>query len=170
MMRKRLINDLPTVVDYQLQAVNNKLRKKNENILKRLTNRESTGYFNNNLQHKSNLNAFEKIPEDLQFCLKEIIPYCYLNQVYMGLSSCGQFLLSYCRIVGDNENESYDFNGAEYKYELFFWIYRPHHPLTKYVSIITTMALETCLITSLIFICCFFSSMSIYSMTMELMK
>lgn len=52
----------------------------------------------------------------------------------MGLTACGQFLLSYKVRVDDEVTAAYDFSTV-YRYKLFFWIYRPHIPLHKYFSV-----------------------------------
>lgn len=52
----------------------------------------------------------------------------------MGLTVCGQFLISYRVRVDDEVLTSYDVS-AVYRYELYFWIYRPHYPLHKYFCI-----------------------------------
>lgn len=46
--------------------------------------------------NESNKKLFEKIPPRLRFCLMDIVPMSYLREhVFMGLSQCGQFLLSF---------------------------------------------------------------------------
>jgi DDB1- and CUL4-associated factor 15 len=110
-----------------------KTRRKrvNKQILTRIINRSSTGYFSSSLNHKFHQKTFGS-DHVLKFCLKDIIPFRYLNDhIFMGLSSCGNFLISYKRVCCDNE-ASMNFN-ENYKYELFFWIYRPHFPLSRYV-------------------------------------
>lgn len=135
MIKKRLTNssDEDSDDDGNLAKTSTKLRKKphNINVLKKILIRASSGYFNNLIINKSHQTTF-KNDSVLKFCLKDIIPFRYLtDHIFMGLSSCGNFLISYKRISCESET-NYDFNSG-YKYELFFWIYRPHIPLSKYV-------------------------------------
>lgn len=138
MIKKRLTNtsDEESDNDEDLRARPPKARKKrinNPTILSKVLNRQSSGFFNESIAHKSNQQSFGH-EHVLKFCLKEIIPFRYINDhIFMGLSSCGNFLISYKRICCESEGSiSYDFNSG-YKYELFFWIYRPHMTLSKYV-------------------------------------
>lgn len=139
MIKKRLTNtsDEDSDNDESLRVRPAKARRKRLNkqtILSKILNRSSTGYFNGSFDSKSNQWAFSQ--PVLKFCLKDIIPFRYLNDhIFMGLSSCGNFLISYKRICCETEGSvSYDFNSG-YKYELFFWIYRPHMALSRYVRI-----------------------------------
>lgn len=141
MIKKRLTNtsDEDSDNDESLRVRPAKARRKRFNkqtILSKILNRSSTGYFNGSFDSKSNQWAFSQ--PVLKFCLKDIIPFRYLNDhIFMGLSSCGNFLISYKRICCETEGSvSYDFNSG-YKYELFFWIYRPHMALSRYVRILT---------------------------------
>uniref|UniRef100_A0A336MM12 CSON003535 protein n=1 Tax=Culicoides sonorensis TaxID=179676 RepID=A0A336MM12_CULSO len=114
-----------------------KVRRKseNENILIKLKNREAFGYFSSRPKKRFREKPFKKIPAVLSFCLKDIIPCCFLEgHIFMGLTACGQFLLSYKVRVDDEVVTAYDFSTV-YRYELFFWIYRPHNPLHKYFSV-----------------------------------
>lgn len=134
MIKKRLTNtsDEDSDGDEKLRAKPAKTRKK-RNILSKVLNREKSGFFNYSVNSKSNSKTFSQ-DHVLKFCLKDIIPFRYLNDhIFMGLSSCGNFLISYKRICCESESTlNYDFNSG-YKYELFFWIYKPHMPLSKYV-------------------------------------
>lgn len=105
-------------------------KRPGKSILTKVINRSSTGYFNFSISNKSHQKLFNP-NHVLQFCLKDVIPYRYLDQIFMGLSACGNFLISYKRISCESET-SYDFNSGN-KFELFFWIYRPYMPLSKYV-------------------------------------
>jgi hypothetical protein len=108
-------------------------RKRNSiNILQKIINRQNTGFFNENITKKSNEYSFKHIPAELRFCLKDLIPFCYLNQFFIGLTLCGNFLISYKRLCIDNEN--YDLLNNAAGYELYFWIFEPHRPLNRYVS------------------------------------
>ncbi|XP_058057363.1 uncharacterized protein LOC131208582 [Anopheles bellator] len=108
-----------------------------QNVLLKVLNREHSGYFTTGLNRRYHEEPFQEVPGHLQFCLKDIVPYCYLNNhIFMGLTSCGQFLLSY-RLSYDYEEVLT--NGlhfrSNHKYELFFWIYRPHMLLSKYFQV-----------------------------------
>lgn len=134
MLKKRLTtSDEETCEDEEPREKQVKMQKRNsKNILHKILNRSLTGYYNDSINKKSNEKTFYQIPSELRFCLKDIIPFCYLNHVFMGLSICGNFLISYNRSCCENEN--YDFNSG-YKYELYFWVFKPHMPLQRYVSI-----------------------------------
>ncbi|XP_063706620.1 uncharacterized protein LOC134835636 [Culicoides brevitarsis] len=106
-----------------------------ENILLKLRNRQLFGYFSSHPKRRCKEQPFKKVPATLSFCLKDIIPCCYLDgHIFMGLTACGQFLLSYKVHIDDEISATYDFSTV-YRYKLFFWIYRPHNPLHKYFSI-----------------------------------
>lgn len=107
-------------------------KKRSINILQKVINRAQNGFFNSSVNKKSNDKIFTQIPAELKFCLKDIVPFCYLaDHVFMGLSLCGMFLISYRRSC---ENESFDFSSGSWKYELYFWIFKPHEPLKRFVS------------------------------------
>ena len=110
-----------------------KKQRRPQSILSKVLNRSSTGNFNCSFTCKSDQKHF-KLEECSKICLKDIIPFRYLNDhIFMGLTSCGNFLISYRRMTCESESSlNYDFNTG-YKYELFFWLYRPHMPLSKYV-------------------------------------
>lgn len=134
MIKKRLTNSSDEdSADEKRNARPAKARKK-RNILMKVLNREKTGFFNFSVKTKSNAKSFSQ-ENVLKFCLKDIIPFRYLNDhIFMGLSSCGNFVISYKRICCESESTlNYDFNSG-YKYELFFWVYRPHLALSRYVS------------------------------------
>lgn len=40
---------------------------------------QRTGFFSDSISHKDKKMAFMRVPKRLNFCLKEIVPYCYLN-------------------------------------------------------------------------------------------
>lgn len=159
-----------------------KPRKKRPNkqmLLTKIVNRSISGYFNGNLQNQSNQLQLSS-SNVLKFCLKDIIPFRDINDhIFMGLTLDGnvsfwkfrkskkvnkkifQFLLSYKRVCCENESVvNYDFNSG-YKYELFFWIYRPHMPLERYVRLVARLI-------KIIF--SFFSFQSTSSMTMGLKR
>jgi DDB1- and CUL4-associated factor 15 len=136
MIKKRLTTGSDEESEPKSAETAAKFRRKrsDENILLKLTNRSRFGFFNNSINKKSNDRTIKHIPPEMRFCLKDIVPFCYLtNQIYMGLSYCGNFLISYSKRLYC-ESESYDFNSGGYKFELFFWIFRPHMPLQRYVS------------------------------------
>lgn len=137
MLKKRLTNksDLDSDEDEDFNQTPAKLRKReSKNIVTKIINRSKTGFFNSSIRNKSNMMAFNIIPSDLKFCLKDIIPFCYCDgHIFMGLTACGNFMISYKRMSCELSAMNYDFSSG-YKYELFFWIYRPHMPLSKYVS------------------------------------
>lgn len=90
---------------------------KSQNVLLKLMNQERTGYFSKSSKYKVRQQAFHQVPSRLSFCLKEIVPYCYLQgHVFMGLTVCGQFLLSYKMTCNEESTNEYSFTTA-YKYE-----------------------------------------------------
>lgn len=90
---------------------------KRQNVLLKLMNQERTGYFSKSSLYKVKQPAFHQVPSRLSFCLKEIVPYCYLQgHVFMGLTICGQFLLSYKMTCNEESTNEYSFTTA-YKYE-----------------------------------------------------
>lgn len=138
MIKKRLTNtsDEDSDNDEETNRKPQKTRRKRLDksaILMKILNRSTTGFFNASLGSKSNQKTFTQ--PTLKFCLRDIIPYRFINDhIFMGLSACGNFLISYKRVCCESETSiNYDFN-CGYKYELFFWIYRPHMALSKYVS------------------------------------
>lgn len=48
-------------------------------LTKKLLFFQKSGYFTNNIAHKDKKLAFVRVPRRLNFCLKEIVPYCYLT-------------------------------------------------------------------------------------------
>ncbi|XP_059610811.1 uncharacterized protein LOC132257797 [Phlebotomus argentipes] len=110
-------------------------RRMPQNIIRKLLNRERTGCFSSNGRKIAKEPPFKHVPNRLAFHLKEIVPYCYLDDhVFMGLSACGQFLLSYKLSYDEESINHYNFS-APYKYELYFWIYRPHCMLVNYYKV-----------------------------------
>ncbi|XP_050068332.1 uncharacterized protein LOC126556847 [Anopheles maculipalpis] len=106
-----------------------------QNVLLKVLNREHSGYLATGLNKRSHQQPFQEVPEQLQFCLKSIVPYCFLSgHIFMGLTSCGQFLLSYKLSYDYDEAFANDFCSI-HKYELYFWIYRPHVLLSKYFHV-----------------------------------
>lgn len=134
MIKKRLntLSDDDSECEETASGGHSKCRKKRSvNVLHKIINRARSGFFNSSINQKSNDKIFTQIPSELKFCLKDIVPFCYLaDHVFMGLSLCGTFLISYRRSC---ESESFDFNSG-YKYELFFWIFKPHESLKRFVS------------------------------------
>ncbi|KAJ2946846.1 hypothetical protein O0L34_g16175 [Tuta absoluta] len=65
------------------------------NIVHKLFNRELYGSTSRKPNERTR-KMFERIPPRLRFCLMDIVPRSYLRgHVFMGLSQCGQFLLSF---------------------------------------------------------------------------
>lgn len=139
MIKKRLTSTSDEDSDNEEDArvTTAKVRRKRFNkqlILSKVLNRSSSGFFNQSIHNKSNQTSFITEPA-LKFCLKDIIRYKNVNDhIFMGLTYCGNFLISYRRSCCESESTiNYDFNSG-YKYQLYFWIFRPHFPLSKYVS------------------------------------
>lgn len=132
MIKKRLTAQSDDEIEKKAttSASSSKSRKKQSfNVLQKIVNRSQSSWFNSQIDRHSNEKIFSQIPPDLKFCLKDIVPFCFLaDHVFMGLSLCGTFLISYRRSC---ESESFDFNSG-YKYEIYFWIFRPHMPLQRF--------------------------------------
>lgn len=137
MIKKRLTASSDDESDndghYRGRPAKARRKRVNKQVLAKIMNRSSTGFFSSSFQSKCHQKTLGS-DHTLRFCLKDIIPFRYLNDhIFMGLSHCGNFLISYKRVCCDNEASiNYDFN-SNYKYELFFWVYRPHYPLSRYV-------------------------------------
>ncbi|XP_065372425.1 uncharacterized protein LOC135964204 [Calliphora vicina] len=98
-----------------------------ENLANKLMKRE---YMGNSRRTKS---FFANVPTRLSFCLKDLIPPNFIQgQVFMGLSACGQFLLSYKFCSSENASLSHYSFSMRFKYTLFFWIYQPFKPLRNF--------------------------------------
>ncbi|XP_055848551.1 uncharacterized protein LOC129913751 [Episyrphus balteatus] len=121
--------DLPTS-----KAPENEVSASEEvNLHYMLMKRENTGHFSGNRRSKQVKRAFNKVPTRLGFCLKDIVPYCYLQgHMFMGLTACGQYLLSYKVCCNESSNANASYFNIGYKYTLYFWIYRPHQPLRRF--------------------------------------
>lgn len=62
-----------------------KQKKCSENIILKITNREKSGFFNASNNLKSHSSPYKEIPSSLSFCLKDIVPICYLeSHIFMG--------------------------------------------------------------------------------------
>ncbi|CRL03889.1 CLUMA_CG017013, isoform A [Clunio marinus] len=133
MLKKRLINtsDDESEDDGKscMKSVKSRKTLISSHVLSKVLNRSATSYFNSSFRSKSHQMSLHQ-DNVLKFCLKDIIPFRYLDHIFMGLTQDGNFLISYKRMSLENENH-YDFYSG-YKYELFFWIYRPHYPLSRY--------------------------------------
>lgn len=109
-------------------------QQRQQTIFSKILNRSATGYFSSPITCKSNQETFT--PKECQkICLKDIIPHLS-DHIFMGLTSCGNFLISHKRNCCESESSiNYDFDNSGFKYELFFWVYKPQMPLRKYVRI-----------------------------------
>ncbi|XP_026476124.1 uncharacterized protein LOC113381412 [Ctenocephalides felis] len=104
-------------------------KKKSHNIINKIMNRQMFGEFSVHRGVKYEA-PFMEIPDHLRFCLKtEILPTEILdNHVYMGLTACGQFLLSYTEVWTPADSEENVFLTDKLEYRLYFWGFRPHNP------------------------------------------
>lgn len=132
MIKKRLTSNSDEESDGDgRERTRRERRTKNRNIFMKILNRGSTGFFNQSMRCRSNNKRIDN-DSTLRICLKDIIPFRYLDDhIFMGLSACGNFLISYHRKC--SESDTFDLNSV-FKYELYFWIFRPHYPLSKFVS------------------------------------
>ncbi|XP_013103572.1 uncharacterized protein LOC106084434 [Stomoxys calcitrans] len=104
------------------------IKCRQQNWAKKLLQREYMGNLRFCRDTKPLLSA---VPKRLRFCFKDLVPVNFLQgHMFMGLSACGQFLLSYkvCSSESAPNSSHYPFT-IGYKYTLFFWIYQPHKPL-----------------------------------------
>ncbi|XP_075150533.1 uncharacterized protein LOC142224635 [Haematobia irritans] len=104
------------------------MKSSQSNLARKLHRREYMG----NLRFcRDTKPLFSAVPKRLRFCFKDLVPLNFLQgHMFMGLSACGQFLLSYkvCSSESAANSSHYPFT-IGYKYTLFFWIYQPHKPL-----------------------------------------
>nr|CAD7575558.1 unnamed protein product [Timema californicum] len=79
------------------------------------------------------LKPFEEIPASNQICLRDILPESafHSNHVFLGLSKCGQFLLSYTYTA---DMDVVPFNTV-YKYRLHWWTFVPHQKSRKVAEV-----------------------------------
>ncbi|KAJ4439787.1 hypothetical protein ANN_07915, partial [Periplaneta americana] len=79
--------------------------------------------------HAANLRLFCQVPPRCQIRLRNVLPESALdsNHVFLGLSRCGQFLLSYTYTT---ELDVMTFNQV-YKYRLHWWAFVPHQQVRK---------------------------------------
>ena len=79
------------------------------NLLEKLRLRETRGKVavSGNGIGKRNERLFSRLPARLAFCLKDVVPFSAIEagHVFIGFSSCGQFLLSYTQSCNDNDND-----------------------------------------------------------------
>ena len=90
-----LIVDVSLIFKVQKKlSIGHYREQQRQNILLKILNRERSGYFNYE-KLKSHIKIpYKEIPTSLAFCLKDIVPVCYLeNHIFMGLTACGQFLI-----------------------------------------------------------------------------
>lgn len=80
------------------------------------------GKFNHRAAGKCDELPFKVIPDRLRFCLRDVLPFCYLqDHVFMGMTVCGQFVMSFTVVFDEDEAEegitaNYSFaNGYKYK-------------------------------------------------------
>ncbi|XP_030375999.1 uncharacterized protein LOC115625176 [Scaptodrosophila lebanonensis] len=101
------------------------------NFVQMLHDRERTGFFSGRscLGQKPQI-PYDKVPNRLKLYLKDLLPNNALEgHVFMGLTACGQYMLSYRVVCNDNTMlNHYSFN-VGYKYILYFWIFQPHKKL-----------------------------------------
>nr|CAD7430815.1 unnamed protein product [Timema monikensis] len=83
--------------------------------------------------HAAVLKPFEEIPASNQICLRDILPESafHSNHVFLGLSKCGQFLLSYTYTA---DMDVVPFNTV-YKYRLHWWTFVPHQKSRKVAEV-----------------------------------
>lgn len=129
MIKKRLTP--PSDEDSDGDQVRPMKNIKTQNVFTKVLNRGSTGYFNSSMTARSNSTKFNN-DSLIKIYLKDIVPFRFLNEhIFMGLTICGNFLISYTRKFCEVDN--FDINSG-FKYELYFWIFRPHYPLSRHVS------------------------------------
>nr|XP_018902600.1 PREDICTED: uncharacterized protein LOC109034107 [Bemisia tabaci] len=107
--------------------------KKNHNInlLTKLRNREISGLFKRNAKNlrEPAKYLFNGIPDRLMFHLKNVLHLG--NQILMGTTQCGQFLITYSFSNGNPLQHSADFGFPPYKYKLHWWAFRPFAAAVK---------------------------------------
>ncbi|XP_033149078.1 uncharacterized protein LOC117134687 isoform X2 [Drosophila busckii] len=109
---------------------NNNAPKMRANFVKLLYDRERTGFFSGK-SRSSRIQElpYERVPNRLKIYLKDTLNNIGEGHVFMGLTACGQYMISYRVVCNDNTSlNHYSFN-VGYKYTLYLWIFQPHKKL-----------------------------------------
>uniref|UniRef100_A0A182PNI8 DDB1- and CUL4-associated factor 15 WD40 repeat-containing domain-containing protein n=1 Tax=Anopheles epiroticus TaxID=199890 RepID=A0A182PNI8_9DIPT len=72
-----------------------------QNVLLKVLTRQHSGYLATGLNKRSHEQPFPEVPEQLKFCLKNIVPYCYLNGPHMLLNKYFHVCLFDDHVVDD---------------------------------------------------------------------
>lgn len=87
MLNKRLLSSKTNEEsDNGVSAVKNRKKREVRNVLMKIVNRESSGFFNYSLYNKSHQKIFGHDEHILKFCLKDVIPRYLNDHIFMGLS------------------------------------------------------------------------------------
>ncbi|XP_068155571.1 uncharacterized protein [Drosophila tropicalis] len=106
------------------------------NLVQMLYDRERTGYFTglSRAGQKPKL-PYERVPNRLKLHLKDVLANNVMDgHIFMGLTSCGQYMLSHRVVCNDNSSlNHYSFNMG-YKYTLYFWFFQPYKKLRQFFT------------------------------------
>ncbi|KAH8241949.1 hypothetical protein KR038_003162, partial [Drosophila bunnanda] len=106
------------------------------NLVQMLYDRERTGFFSGSSRacQKPQL-PYDRVPNRLKLYLKDVLASNVMEgHIFMGLTACGQYLLSHRVVCNDSSSlNHYSFN-VGYKYTLYFWLFQPHKHLRYFFS------------------------------------
>ncbi|XP_046388655.1 DDB1- and CUL4-associated factor 15 [Ischnura elegans] len=106
-------------------------KKRKSHLLQKLYQREIQGSYGPFVR-AANQPLFSRLPHRLAFNLGEVVPESALiaGHVFMGLSRCGQFLMSYTHTV--EPDNSFD---MVYRYRLHWWTFVPSQRSRKVAEV-----------------------------------
>ncbi|KAH8267276.1 hypothetical protein KR018_000673 [Drosophila ironensis] len=109
--------------------------RKKRNLVQMLFDRERTGHFSGfSRAGQRHQTPFERIPQRLKLHLKDMLTSSDMQgHIFMGLTSCGRYMLSHRVIPNESSLDHYSFNMG-YKYTLYFWLYQPHKELRYFFT------------------------------------
>ncbi|XP_017040144.1 uncharacterized protein LOC108087324 [Drosophila ficusphila] len=106
------------------------------NLVQMLYDRERTGFFSGSPRagQKQQL-PYDRVPNRLKLYLKDVLASSLMEgHIFMGLTSCGQYMLSHRVVCNDSSSVNhYSFNMG-YKYTLYFWLFQPNKRLRYFFS------------------------------------
>ncbi|XP_017100838.2 uncharacterized protein [Drosophila bipectinata] len=106
------------------------------NLVQMLYDRERTGFFSGSSRAGQRQQLpFDRVPNRLKLHLKDVLASSLMDgHIFMGLTSCGQYMLSHRVVCNDSSSlNHYSFNMG-YKYTLYFWLFHPHKKLRYFFS------------------------------------
>ncbi|XP_022210853.2 uncharacterized protein LOC111066489 [Drosophila obscura] len=112
------------------------LNTRTRNLAQMLYDRERSGFFSGTSRagQKQQL-PYDRVPNRLKLYLKDVIASNVMEgHIFMGLTACGQYMLSHRVVCNDSSSlNHYSFNMG-YKYTLYFWIFQPFKKLRYFFT------------------------------------